>query len=56
MSHADLIFFIENDVRIRGEEIRRSFYIEISVEKIIGKFLPVRMWRRTKKKVPPTQN
>jgi len=50
VSHADLIFFQENDARIRGEEIRRSFYIEILVEKIIGKFLPVRMWRRTKTK------
>ncbi|YP_003587372.1 ribosomal protein S4 (mitochondrion) [Cucurbita pepo] len=50
VSHGDLISLKENDARIRGEEIRRSFYIEISVEKIIGKFLdhPVRMWRRTK--------
>lgn len=50
VSHGDIISFQENDARIRGEEIRRSFYIEISVEKIIGKFLdhPVRMWRRTK--------
>ncbi|EXB66620.1 Ribosomal protein S4 [Morus notabilis] len=48
VSHGDLISFQENDARIRGEEIRRSFYIEISVEKIIGKFRPVRMWRRTK--------
>ena len=50
LSHGDIISFQENDTRIRGEEIRRSFYIEISVEKIIGKFLdhPVRMWRRTK--------
>jgi small subunit ribosomal protein S4 len=50
VSHGDLISFQENDARIRGEEIRRSFYIEILVEKIIGKFLdhPVRMWRRTK--------
>ena len=50
LSHGDIISFQENDARIRGEEIRRSFYIEISVEKIIGKFLdhPVRMWRRTK--------
>nr|WCI18532.1 ribosomal protein S4 [Vernicia fordii] len=50
VSHGDLISFQENDARIRGEEIRRSFYIEISVEKRIGKFLdhPVRMWRRTK--------
>ncbi|KAK7297746.1 hypothetical protein VNO77_47746 [Canavalia gladiata] len=52
VSHGDLISFQENDLyaRIRGEEIRRSFYIEISVDKIIGKFLdhPVRMWRRTK--------
>nr|YP_010021217.1 ribosomal protein S4 [Malania oleifera]QOK99906.1 ribosomal protein S4 [Malania oleifera]UXG53669.1 ribosomal protein S4 [Malania oleifera] len=48
VSHGDLISFKE--ARTRGEEIRRSFYIEISVEKIIGKFLdhPVRMWRRTK--------
>nr|QLA48206.1 ribosomal protein S4 [Medinilla magnifica] len=50
VSHGDLISFQENDTRIRGEEIRRSFYIEISVEKIIGKSLdhPLRMWRRTK--------
>ena len=59
LSHGDIISFQENDARIRGEEIRRSFYIEISVEKIIGgkfldhpvrKFLdhPVKMWRRTK--------
>ncbi|KAJ4967064.1 hypothetical protein NE237_018913 [Protea cynaroides] len=50
VSHGDLISFQENDARTRGEEIRRSFYINISVEKIIGKFLdhPVRMWRRTK--------
>lgn len=50
VSHGDLISFQENDARIRGEEIRRSFYIEISVEKIIGKFRRARsrMWRRTK--------
>lgn len=50
LSHGDIISFQENNARIRGEEIRRSFYIEISVEKIIGKFLdrPVRRWRRTK--------
>jgi len=50
VSHGDIISFQENDARTCGEEIRRSFYIEISVEKIIGKFLdhPVRMWRRTK--------
>nr|QKE23537.1 ribosomal protein S4 [Tectona grandis] len=50
VSHGDIISFQENDARTRGEEIRRSFYIEISVEKFIGKFLdrPVRMWRRTK--------
>jgi small subunit ribosomal protein S4 len=30
----DLISFQEHNRRIRGEEIRRSFYIEISVEKI----------------------
>nr|UHJ18888.1 ribosomal protein S4 [Aragoa abietina]UHJ18926.1 ribosomal protein S4 [Aragoa cleefii] len=52
VSHGDLISFQENDARTRGEEIRRSFYIEISVEKIIGKCMarPVRMWRRTKTK------
>lgn len=52
VSHGDIISFQENDARTRGEEIRRSFYIEISVEKFIGKFLdrPVRMWRRTKTK------
>ncbi|KAJ6822883.1 ribosomal protein S4 [Iris pallida] len=48
VSHGDLISFPENDARTRGEEIRRSFYIDISVEKIIGQFLPVRIWRRTK--------
>lgn len=50
VSHGDIISFQENDARTRGEEIRRSFYIEISVEKRIGKFRnrPVRMWRRTK--------
>ena len=47
VSHGDLISFQENDARTCGEEIRRSFYIDISVEKRIGKFL-VRMWRRTK--------
>ncbi|PIN14490.1 hypothetical protein CDL12_12892 [Handroanthus impetiginosus] len=33
-----------------SHEIRRSFYIEISVEKFIGIFLncPIRMWRRIK--------
>nr|YP_009430417.1 ribosomal protein S4 [Platycodon grandiflorus]ARR27548.1 ribosomal protein S4 [Platycodon grandiflorus] len=51
VSHGDIISFQENEVRTRGEEIRRSFYIEISVEKRIGKFLnsPVRMWRRSKR-------
>ncbi|KAG6585953.1 Ribosomal protein S4, mitochondrial, partial [Cucurbita argyrosperma subsp. sororia] len=39
VSHGDLISLKENEARIRGSEIRRSFYIEISVEKIIGKFL-----------------
>nr|YP_010865166.1 ribosomal protein S4 [Calophyllum soulattri]WGT74028.1 ribosomal protein S4 [Calophyllum soulattri] len=50
VSHGDIISFQENDARIRGEEIRKSFYIKILVEKRIGKFLnhPVRMWRRTK--------
>lgn len=49
VSPGDIISFQENDARTRGEEIRRFFYIKISVDKIIGKFLPVRMWRRTKK-------
>uniref|UniRef100_A0A8I6XYN2 RNA-binding S4 domain-containing protein n=1 Tax=Hordeum vulgare subsp. vulgare TaxID=112509 RepID=A0A8I6XYN2_HORVV len=40
VSHGDLIYFKENDARTRGFEIRRSFYIDISVGKIIGKFLP----------------
>ena len=48
VSHGDLISFKENDARTRGEEIRRSFYIDISVGKIIGKFLPAKIWRRTK--------
>ncbi|XBH63133.1 hypothetical protein VPH35_117178 [Triticum aestivum] len=62
VSHGDLISFKENDARTRSFEIRRSFYIDISVGKIIGKFLsaisvgkrrgkflPARIWRRTKK-------
>ena len=48
VSHGDLISFKENDARTRGEEIRRSFYIDISVGKIVGKFLPAKIWRRTK--------
>lgn len=48
VSHGDLISFKENDARTRGEEIRRSFYIDILVGKIIGKFLPAKIWRRTK--------
>nr|YP_011027800.1 ribosomal protein S4 [Lepidium sativum]DBA44198.1 TPA_asm: ribosomal protein S4 [Lepidium sativum] len=50
LSHGDIISFQENNAIIRGEEIRRSFYKEISVEKIIGKLLhqSLRMWRRTK--------
>ncbi|VAH19574.1 unnamed protein product [Triticum turgidum subsp. durum] len=62
VSHGDLKSFKENDARTHGFEIRRSFYIDISVGKIIGKFLsaisvgkrrgkflPSRIWRRTKK-------
>ena len=49
VSQGDFISLKENDAIIYSE-IRRSFYIEISVSKIIGKSLdsPVRMWRRTK--------
>ncbi|KAI3732236.1 hypothetical protein L1987_63436 [Smallanthus sonchifolius] len=49
VSQGDFIYLKENDAIIYLE-IRRSFYIEISVSKIIGKSLgsPVRMWRRTK--------
>ncbi|XP_071701170.1 small ribosomal subunit protein uS4m [Rutidosis leptorrhynchoides] len=49
VSQGDFISLKENDAVIYSE-IRRSFYIKISVSKIIGKFLdsPVRMWRRTK--------
>lgn len=49
VSQGDFISFQENDARIYSE-IRRSFYIEISVSKIIGKFrdIPLRMWRRNK--------
>nr|ULQ70056.1 ribosomal protein S4 [Xyris indica] len=49
VSHGDLISFLDNEARtFCCEQIRGSFYIDISVGKIIGKFLPVRMWRRTK--------
>jgi small subunit ribosomal protein S4 len=49
VSQGDFISLKENDAIIYSE-IRRFFYIEILVSKIIGKFLdsPVRMWRRTK--------
>mgnify|MGYP004454582221 CR=1 FL=1 len=57
LSHGDIISFQENNARIRGEEIRRFFYIEISVEKLIEisiekiikskfRYRPVRMWRK----------
>ena len=49
VSHGDIISFQENDARIRSEEIRRSFYIETLVDKIIGKFLDHPVRRRTKK-------
>ncbi|CAI9119078.1 ribosomal protein S4, partial (mitochondrion) [Oldenlandia corymbosa var. corymbosa] len=45
VSHGDIISFQENDAY--GEEIKRFFYIEISIEKIIGNH-PIGMWRRTK--------
>jgi len=48
VSHGDIISFQENDTRIHGEEIRRSFYIKILVDKIIGKFLDHPVRRRTK--------
>nr|WNH36700.1 ribosomal protein S4 [Gastrodia angusta] len=48
VSQGDLISFNLKENDARGEAISRSFYIDISVSKIIGKFLPVRMWRRTK--------
>ena len=55
VSHGDLIYFQENDARILGEEIRRSFYIEISVEKIIGKFLEhLNVEKNQSRMVPPT--
>ncbi|KAL2930531.1 Ribosomal protein S4 mitochondrial [Bienertia sinuspersici] len=52
VSHGDIISFQENYARTRGEEIRRFFYIKISVEKIIGKFWGrrVRMQRRNKRR------
>ncbi|KAL2943533.1 Ribosomal protein S4 mitochondrial [Bienertia sinuspersici] len=52
VSHGDIISFRENYARTRGEEIRRFFYIKISVEKIIGKFWgrQVRMQRRNKRR------
>ncbi|KAL0902992.1 hypothetical protein M5K25_028327 [Dendrobium thyrsiflorum] len=63
VSHGDIISFQENDARTRGEEISRSFYIDISVSKRIGKFLPVRIGEEPKQNgsaysklrgVPPT--
>ncbi|KAJ4744708.1 Ribosomal protein S4 [Rhynchospora pubera] len=49
VSHGDLISFPENEAKTRSEEIRRSFYIDILVGKIIGKCFPGIIWRRTKK-------
>jgi len=53
VSHGDIISFQENGAY--GEKRKRS--LEISIDKIIGKFLdhPRRVWRRTKM-VPSTQN
>ena len=50
VSHGDIISFQENYARTRGEEIRRSFYIKISVEKIIGKYLGHRVRMRGRAK------
>lgn len=59
VSHGDLISFQENDARIRGEEIRRSFYIEILVEKN-HRQIPGSPGKNVEKNqnrmVPPTQN
>nr|QKE23989.1 ribosomal protein S4 [Schnabelia oligophylla] len=50
--HGDLISLKEDDARTLGKNIRRFFYIQISVEQIIGKSKnrPVRRWIRTKTK------
>lgn len=50
VSQGDLISFKEKDVRTRRKELRRSFYVESSVDKFIGKFLdlPLGRWIRTK--------
>jgi small subunit ribosomal protein S4 len=65
VSRGDLISIEDNYVRTMGRKVRKYFYIEILVNKIVGKFLdhPERMWRRTKtrwfrllekkKRVPP---
>nr|YP_010144793.1 ribosomal protein S4 [Mirabilis jalapa]QQL93524.1 ribosomal protein S4 [Mirabilis jalapa] len=50
VSHGDIISFQENYARTRGEEIRKSFYIKKSVEKIIGKFLGHRVRRGRRRK------
>nr|AJP33450.1 ribosomal protein S4 [Araucaria heterophylla]QJH91737.1 ribosomal protein S4 [Araucaria heterophylla]QXE43689.1 ribosomal protein S4 [Araucaria cunninghamii] len=54
VSRGDLIPIEENYVRTMGRKVRKSFYIERFVNKIVGKFvLPIRyrrfrMWRRVK--------
>nr|WFQ81737.1 ribosomal protein S4 [Coptis omeiensis]WGU50285.1 ribosomal protein S4 [Coptis deltoidea] len=57
VSHGDLISFQENDARARGEEIRRSFYIDISVEKN-NRQIPAgnNVEKNQNRMVPPTQN
>jgi len=50
VSRGDLISIEDNYVRTMGRKVRKYFYIEILVNKIVGKFLDhsERMWRRTK--------
>lgn len=50
VSHGDLISFQEDDARTRDKEIRRFFYIEISVEKIVRKYLKYLNRKRNKKR------
>ena len=55
LSPGDIISFQEDYARTHGEDIRRFFYIKISVEKIIGKLRRVRKRVKNKRQISKTE-
>jgi small subunit ribosomal protein S4 len=55
LSPGDIISFQEDYARTHGEDIRRFFYIKISVEKIIGKLRRVRKRVKNKLQISKTE-